>query len=491
MISETSNPNRPSRSQESWLRQRNSQDTLLHFFGSYGYRFVDTPILEPTDLFLRKSGGELASQMFSFLDPASNPLSLRPEFTAPIMLHCLEHAADIDLPARWQYAGPVFRYGLAGHQGTGQFTQIGAELIGSSSVLADAELLDLAARAPERLGLARFTLELADLQVLHCLLDTVELSDRARTFIVGAIPQLRTGNDCITQLLEQARHLHLTGHDTEDADLSAAIAGLDDQRAREVLKGFLGWTSGEVPQLGQRDPDEVVHRLLRKLRGTDDRGSLEQGLKLAADLVAIRGEPGVALDSARRVMAGAGARSAPLDRLADLVGLLQEDLGLANHLALDFGLARGIAYYTGIIFEVTHPSRRGSLGGGGRYDALARALGSPRKVPAAGFAYSLEALLELVDDQGAAVDDRDQPGKGAAHRGLLAWESSALIMFEDPPGRREALLLARELRGQGVQAELEVGGRSLPQALAYAGRRGMDRVVSLDREGRHTEHRVG
>ena len=63
---------------------------------------------------------------------------------------------------------------------------------------------------------------------------------------------------------------------------------------------------------------------------------------------------------------------------------------------LDFGLARGLAYYNGIIFEVKHPAWPSFLGGGGRYDGLARALGSPETVPALGFAYTLEALLALT-----------------------------------------------------------------------------------------------
>ena len=112
--------------QQSWLRKRHLQDKLLHLIGSYGYQFVDTPILEPTELFLRKSGGELASQMFSFLDPASSPLSLRPEFTAPLMLRYLENSKEVDLPVRWQYAGPVFRYDGGSPKSSGQFTQIGA-----------------------------------------------------------------------------------------------------------------------------------------------------------------------------------------------------------------------------------------------------------------------------------------------------------------------------------------------------------------------------
>lgn len=61
----------------------------MQLIGSYGYRYLETPILESTELFLRKSGGELASRMYSFTDAGSNSVSLRPEFTSPIVRHYL------------------------------------------------------------------------------------------------------------------------------------------------------------------------------------------------------------------------------------------------------------------------------------------------------------------------------------------------------------------------------------------------------------------
>ena len=79
-------------SQESWLRKRDLEHSLLKLIGSFGYRFLDMPILEPTELFLRKSGGDLASQIYGFTDTGSNRVSLRPEFTSSIMRHYVEHA---------------------------------------------------------------------------------------------------------------------------------------------------------------------------------------------------------------------------------------------------------------------------------------------------------------------------------------------------------------------------------------------------------------
>ena len=385
-------------SEDSWRRKLELQDRLRQLLGSHGYRMLETPVLEPTELFLRKSGGELASQLYSFTDAGSNSVSLRPEFTSPIMRHYLENAANISLPARWQYCGPVFRFDVSHPEASGQFTQVGSELIGSTEITADVELLNLAVAVPAQLGLDGWSLQLADLDILDSLLDPVGVSERARSFIIQSMPRLREGRSAVPRFLEEGRHLHLVGGangyvDSEDAALHQAVQGLDDAQARSVLLGLLQWNSAD--QLGQRTPEEVVERLLRKIRGADNEDKLRQGLELASDLAVIKGEPGPALEAVRKTLASAGANQDAADRLSEVIGLLPAGKDTKGQIVLDFGLVRGLAYYNGVIFEVSHPDWPGTLGGGGRYDTLSRALGSSDAVPALGFAYNLDALIAL------------------------------------------------------------------------------------------------
>lgn len=456
---------------------------MLHLIGSHSYQYLDIPILSPTELFLRKSGGELASQMFSFLDPGSNSISLRPEFTAPIMLHYLNQASEVNLPARWHYAGPVFRYEGDNPTNSGQFTQIGAELIGSTSVMADAELVGLAAEMLDDLGISDYEIRMADLQVLHDLLDTAGISERARTFIIASIPELRNGDGNTGSLLERAQHLHLTGATPAEHDLSGAVAGLNDAQAKDVLRGFLQWSGGESVGLGQRDPEEVVERLLHKIRGSDNLGGLERAFNLVANLARIHGEPAAAINQARTVLESAGANLDTLDRLSKLVELLRWHPGLVDNLVVDFGLARGIAYYNGITFQVTHTATGNPLGGGGRYDALARALGSTETVPALGFAYNLDLLVDL------AAEGAPSGISGSAD--FFNWPSSALVISEDPANRKNSLVAARELRRNGLQVELDVAEHTLSSALAYASVNGINQVVVADQEGQWQAHQVG
>lgn len=429
-------------------RRRAVQGRLAGFIGQYGYEVLEAPALEATELFLRKSGGSLASRMYSFTDPGANAVSLRPEFTASVMRHYLETAGDEDaggVVARWQYAGPVFRYDPEHAAGSGQFTQVGAERIGGAagggdSVAADAELLVLAAGAVSAVGIVGYRLRLADLDVVDSVLDTVGLSERGRAFIVANMNRIGMEQEGIEALLRRASELRIVAGGAlpeDEANLAAAVSGLPDEAAREVLAGFMRWrvAGASGSPLGQRTPEEIVDRLLHKLRGGDDPDALRRGLTLAGRLASIGrgniggggggrdGRPAAAVAAIRAVADDAGAQPGAVDRLAELVALVSDEPALRGHLVINFALARGIAYYNGIIFDIVAGDGDGDggtagggvpvgsvLGGGGRYDGLARALGSVRDVPALGFACTLETLLE-------AMPVELTPGTGSAAAG--------------------------------------------------------------------------
>lgn len=428
-------------------RKQDVEQRLADFIGRFGYSALEVPVLESTELFLRKSGGDLASQMYSFVDPGSNAVSLRPEFTSAIMRHYLEMNEDVDEPpvVRWQYCGPVFRYDTGSAADTGQFTQVGAELVGSNSILADAELITLAAGIPAELGIPDYRIRLADLDVLDSVLDTVGLSDRACEFIVANMKRIGEGSDSLASVLQRAAELHVVsgiGLPEEEKHLAVAVNGLPDGAARSVLAGFMRWnTSADMP-LGRRSPDEIVDRLLRKLRGGDESDAVERGLALAGQLAGVKGEPSHALPQAQSIVAAAGADTGAIERLIELTALIDEDPAVFRRLEIDFSLARGIAYYNGIIFDIVRGDNDLSLGGGGRYDALARALGGAAPVPALGFACTLEALLAAM------------PPSGQSRAG----SDPVLVSANDLGSNAVALRAAADIRGQGNVAVLDVGG---------------------------------
>ena len=86
-----------------------------------------------------------------------------------------------------------------------------------------------------------------------------------------------------------------------------------------------------------------------------------------------------------------------LDELSETIGKCVGKGVPEGLVTLDLGLVRGISYYTGVVFTLSHGSdgRDGLLGSGGRYDGLVRALGGSENVPALGFAYNLEEMISL------------------------------------------------------------------------------------------------
>ena len=158
-------------------------------------------------------------------------------------------------------------------------------------------------------------------------------------------------------------------------------------------------------------------------------------------------------------------------RLRQLIEMTPGQQDASGRIVLDFGLVRGLAYYNGIIFEVSHPDWPGPLGGGGRYDGLARDLGGSHRLPALGFAYNLDALVYLTA--------QDSAPSGAASPGVLVVAASAA-------SHAAALIVAQEIRNEGETVELEVVGRTTEEARAYAALRGLRRVIVVSEDGETT-----
>ena len=247
--------------------------------------------------------------------------------------------------------------------------------------------------------------------------------------------------------------------------------------------------SSPTPSLVEQPPTadetairgEIVERMLRKARGGDTESGLRRGLELAAGLASIRGKPAEAIESSRSVVKESGADPAALERLERLVELVLADPAVEGNLIIDLGLLRGLAYYNGIVFEVRHENYPIALGGGGRYDGLASALGSPVPVPALGFAYNLDTLLELTETNSGSAGHEGEDESSRA---------TTLVTGGDSANHGNVLQAAQEIRRSGQTVELDVCGLSLDEAMAYARSKGIQSVVVASQDGTRTEHQV-
>ncbi len=145
---------------EDQRRHSHVVETARRIAGLYGYDEWTTPIFEDTRVFSRTLGETsdvVSKEMYSFADRGGDPLTLRPEGTAGVCRALVSNGLTQSLPQKVFYAGPMFRYERPQKGRYRQFHQIGAELIGPSEPLADAEAIALGRDILEALGIARHT----------------------------------------------------------------------------------------------------------------------------------------------------------------------------------------------------------------------------------------------------------------------------------------------------------------------------------------------
>jgi len=148
------------------VRQR-IEDAAREILEAAGYRRIETPAFEDTELFGRGVGQSteiVQKQMFSFTDQGDRALTLRPEGTAPICRAYIEHGMHtLAQPVKLWYSGPFFRHERPQAGRYRQFFQVGAEVIGSDSPLVDAELIVLLHDLLAELGVEAVRLRLGSL----------------------------------------------------------------------------------------------------------------------------------------------------------------------------------------------------------------------------------------------------------------------------------------------------------------------------------------
>ena len=140
---------------EDMAGQRHVMDTAKSCAGVFGFEEMATPIFEFTDVFARplgESSDVVTKETYSFTDRGGEGLTLRPEGTAGVVRALISAGLTQTLPQKFYYQGPMFRYERPQKGRMRQFHQVGVELLGPTSPLADAEVIALGAMMLDRLG---------------------------------------------------------------------------------------------------------------------------------------------------------------------------------------------------------------------------------------------------------------------------------------------------------------------------------------------------
>jgi len=344
---------------------------------SYGFVEYEGPILEPTDLYKRKSGNEIVGQLFCFEDKGGRDVSMRPELTPTLARMATARQRDFKKPLRWFSIGQFFRYEK--HQkGRGrEFYQFNCDILGETSVRADAELISLSIDLMRAFG---FTAE--DFKI--------RVSDR----------------NAWTNFAEES--------------------GVPEEK----LTTFL-----QIVDKLDRTPEDKANDLLGEF--DLDTGKIQDFIKRGADA------------------------SPELLEIIDDV----QSRGLGDFIEIDLSIVRGLAYYTGSVFEIFDISKgMRAIAGGGRYDQLLDLIGGV-DMPACGF-----AMGDMVI--GDFIRESEKPNEQLVEAIDSHQKVDVYVIIADEEKRSEANAVAQDLRSAGYRisqplSAMKVGKQF--QAAEYSG----------------------
>ena len=220
------------------------EQTAREILERAGYRRIETPVFEDTELFARGVGGStdiVRKEMFTFEDKGGRSITLRPEATASIARAYIEHGMQkLPQPVKLWWYGPLFRHERPQAGRFRQFSQLDAEVIGSDSPLVDAELIVLLDELLRALAVGELTLKVSSL-------GSLESRGAYRNELIA---YLREHDDELDRdVRERIDENPLRAFDSKDPGTRKVLAGapkmldrLDDEDAEhfETVKRLLG-----------------------------------------------------------------------------------------------------------------------------------------------------------------------------------------------------------------------------------------------------------
>ena len=237
------------------------------------------------------------------------------------------------------------------------------------------------------------------------MLEEIGLSHRAQVFLIASLPRLKQSPGESQKVLERAHSLGLMKSGGNARRANQLVDDMKEEEALGLLQDLFHNSLSGIQ--GSRSMEEILTRFMQKLKRGDDPKKIEQGISLFLRLASIKGEEEKALPQIRSTLQDYGISPRALMPLEDVLASFHQRCP-STALTVDIGLVRGIAYYTGMVFEILAPGPNGpiTLCGGGRYDGLVKALGGEDDVPALGFAYTLESIMELSSEN--SPDDLEE-----------------------------------------------------------------------------------
>ena len=392
-------------------------DAIRSTFERYGFLPVETPVFELSDVLLTKTGGDTERQVYFVQstgalekaaageDEGRPELALRFDLTVPLARYVAEHEHDLAFPFRRYQMQRVYRGERQQRGRFREFYQCDIDVIGKDalSIRHDAEIPAVINAVFEALAIGEFTISLNHRKLLRGFLEGLGIGDGERQAAV----------------LRELDKLDKRGAEAVQATLAGADFGLDAAAVGKLM------AFSRVRSIGHGD---ALAQLDALGPGTPN---LEQGR-----------------DDLREVLAQLRAMGVPESRYT-----------------LNLSIARGLDYYTGIVYETTldaHPEI-GSICSGGRYEDLAGHY-TKSKLPGVGISIGLTRLFFQLREAGL----------------LPSADTSSvdvLVALLDDDGLPHALALSGQLRAAGLNVETRLEARKIAKQLQYADKAGIRFVV--------------
>ncbi|MCR4316628.1 MAG: histidine--tRNA ligase [Planctomycetes bacterium] len=408
-----------------FLKREKMIRTIASVYRRFGYEPLETPALEYLDVlgkFLPESGEPLGG-VFALRDDDENWLALRYDLTAPLSRVVAQYGpTHLPTPFRRYQVGPVFRRDKPGLGRFRQFYQCDFDTVGTSSVLADAETVQVLCASFAALGFAEsdYAVLVNNRKIVNAALDSVGVPavEGTRLAVLRAIDKLdKFSRGEVRKLLTVGR---------EDSGDFTKGAGLDARQADFVL---------DFAESGGSSRREVLEALNSLL------GNVE-------------------------------AAKEGLAELAEMTNCLEAMNLPESVVSYRPGIVRGLAYYTGFVFEASLTfeftdddgvvRRFGSVAGGGRYDNLVERF-TGQLTPATGASIGIDRLL-------AALNMKN-PDKAADLSGLV------VVTRMDKDRTAEYIRMTHELRTAGIDAEMFLGTGGFKKQMRYADRRAAEVTI--------------
>lgn len=368
-----------------------------------GFEEYDSPIFEYLDLFTAKSGPEIAEQLFNLTDRGGRQLAIRPEITPSLARMVNARINALPRPIKWFSIPRLCRAEKPQKGRLREFLQWNVDIIGEESSLADAECVFVALDALGELGLGK---------------DDVVVRYSSRGLLWEVLKGLGLTEDQIPAVMAVLDKRAKVPAEAFDKMLTEAVS---NEAARSGVVGFL-----DSPDVVDA-PSDVLARL---------------GLTMTAQMSA-------ALDGLREFRSGLRA------------------FGIDDCCQYDTGIVRGLAYYTGIVYEIFDKSQSlRALAGGGRYDNLLAVLGGP-KVTATGMGMGDVVLGILLDK------------KGKVPEGIKTSRLDYFVIDGQDATLQDVVAVISDLRRRGKTADFSYKRQPTGKQLQQANRRGAASAIII------------